>query len=117
MTYFVIIYFSDNPAVRAVKSTVTVEAGQRADLAVYVSTIHGRDTSMIRWYRGEQRITSNLFDGSTRLTFESTQLSDAGIYNITNSIITTGFIVLLNEDFITLRVYGEFYQHNVRSYS
>ena len=53
---------------------------------------------------------SNLFDGSTRLTFENVQLSDAGVYNITISLITTSSFVLSNEAFITLRVYGE-YQH------
>ena len=83
-----------------------MEAGQRADLEVYVSTNNGRSTT-ITWRKGEQMVTSNLFHGSTRLTFENVQLSDAGLYSITVSILATGFIVLTDEAFITLTVYGE----------
>ena len=100
-------FYPDNPALRAAQSIVVVEAGQRANLAVYISTNRGRDTSTLRWYRGTERIASNLFDGSTRLTFENVQLSDAGVYNITVSLITTNSFVLSDETFITLRVYGE----------
>ena len=92
-----------------------MEAGQRADLAVYISTNQGRDTSTIRWFKGKQAITSNLFDASTRLTFENVQLSDAGIYNITISVVVTGTYVLANKAFITLVVYGECLIINVTS--
>ena len=79
-----------------------MEAGQRTDLEVYVSTING-DNPTITWFQGNQMITSN----SRRLTFENVQLSDAGVYNITASILGIGFVVLTNEAFITLTVYGE----------
>ena len=83
-----------------------MEAGQRADLEVYVSTLNG-DNPTITWFKSNQMVTSNLFDGSRRLTFENVQLSDAGVYNITASILGIGFVVLRNEAFITLTVYGE----------
>ena len=79
-----------------------MEAGQRADLEVYVSTNNGR-TATIAWHKG----MSNLFHSSTRLTFENVQLSDAGVYTIRASIVATGLIVVTNEAFITLTVYGE----------
>ena len=99
-------FCSDNPAIRTVQSTVVVEAGQRADLEVYVSTNNGRSAT-IAWHKSNQIATSNLFHSSTRLTFENVRLSDAGVYSITVSILGTGFIVLTDEAFITLTVYGE----------
>ena len=107
-------FCSDNPAIRAVQSIVVVEAGQRADLEVYVSTNNGRSTT-ITWHKGNQVVTSNLFHGSTRLTFENVQLSDAGVYSIRVSILATGFIVFTNEAFITLTVYGECLIINTRN--
>lgn len=83
-----------------------MEAGQRADLEVYVSNNNGRTTT-VTWFKENQMITSNLFNSSRRLTLENVQLSNAGVYNITASIVTTGFYVLTNEAFITLIVYGE----------
>ena len=78
---------------------------------VYVSSHSGRDTRTVMWYKGRNSIPGHLlFDASTRLTFESAQLSDAGEYNISYSIVVTGPQFITKYASITLRVYSKYYR-------
>lgn len=112
--YILLYYFPpDDPGIQAAKSTVKVEEGQQADLVVHVSTLNGLNNVRITWQKDGETIAStngdgtlSLYDFGRRLTFNNVQLSDAGIYNITASRFTSGY-VRAKRVIISLQVYSK----------
>ena len=89
---------------------ITVLQGERVDLEVFTSGNPPPNSDAISWSRnGELVGGSDLLDQRHRLRIDNAQLSDAGVYNISVTIVISAVqgSFLVRHTMITLRVIGK----------
>ena len=101
----------DNPAIRAVEPIVTVLQGERVDLEIYTSGSPSPNSDTIMWRRNGADTGNGvvLLDDKHRLRIDDAQLSDAGVYNVSITIVISASQGLFIKRYtvITLRVIGK----------
>jgi len=101
---------SDNPAIKAVEPMVTVSQGERVDLEIYTSGNPPPSSDTITWSRnGEAVNNNNLLDQRHRLRIDDAQLSHAGVYNISVTVIISALqgLFIKRNTMIILQVIGK----------
>jgi len=102
-------YPSDNPAIKAVEPMVTVSQGERVDLEIYTSGNPPPNSDAITWSRNGEVVSNNLLDQRHRLRIDNVQLSHAGVYNVSITIVISAVqgLFIMRNTMITLQVIGK----------